>query len=80
MTTVTDVQIDIAPLSGTIGAEIRNIDRHHELHFETRGAVRQALPRPAPRQVRSVQRTEGVNGGEPVEMLPCCGDHLRNVR
>jgi taurine dioxygenase len=43
MTTVTDVQLDIAPLSGTIGAEIRSIDLHLTLDPETLGAVRQAL-------------------------------------
>jgi taurine dioxygenase len=43
MTTATSVQLDIAPLSGTIGAEIRCIDLHHPLDPETRGAVRQAL-------------------------------------
>jgi len=43
MTTATSVQLDIAPLSGTIGAEIRNIDLHQPLDPETLGAVRQAL-------------------------------------
>jgi hypothetical protein len=37
------VQLDIAPLSGTIGAEIRNIDLHNPSTAETLGAVRQAL-------------------------------------
>ena len=43
MTTTTSVQLDIAPLSGTIGAEIRNIDLHQPLDPETLAAVRQAL-------------------------------------
>jgi taurine dioxygenase len=43
MTTATSVQLDIAPLSGTIGAEIRNVDLHHALDADTLGAVRQAL-------------------------------------
>jgi taurine dioxygenase len=43
MTTTTSVQLDIAPLSGTIGAEIRSIDLHQPLDPETLGAVRQAL-------------------------------------
>ncbi len=43
MTTATSVQLDIAPLSGTIGAEIRDIDLHQPLDPETLGAVRQAL-------------------------------------
>jgi alpha-ketoglutarate-dependent taurine dioxygenase len=43
MTTATTTQLDIVPLSGTIGAEIRNIDLHHQLDPETLGAVRQAL-------------------------------------
>src|ERR1035438_8806993 len=43
MTTATSVQLDIAPLSGTIGAEIRNIDLHQALDPETLAAVRQAL-------------------------------------
>ena len=43
MSTATSVELDIAPLSGTIGAEIRNIDLHHQLDPETLGAVRQAL-------------------------------------
>ncbi len=43
MTTATSVQLDIAPLSGTIGAEIRDIDLHRRLDPETLGAVRQAL-------------------------------------
>src|SRR5580698_10762512 len=41
--TSTSVQLDIAPLSGTIGAEIRNVDLHRPLDPETLGAVRQAL-------------------------------------
>jgi taurine dioxygenase len=43
MTTATSVKLDIAPLSGTIGAEIRTIDLHQPLDPETLGAVRQAL-------------------------------------
>ena len=43
MTTATAVELDIAPLSGTIGAEIRNIDLHRTLDPETLAAVRQAL-------------------------------------
>src|ERR1700734_2233994 len=43
MTTATTVQLDVAPLSGTIGAEIRNVDLHHPLDRETLAAVRQAL-------------------------------------
>ena len=43
MTTTTSVQLDIAPLSGTIGAEIREIDLHNPLDPETLAAVRQAL-------------------------------------
>jgi alpha-ketoglutarate-dependent taurine dioxygenase len=42
-TTATPVQLDIAPLSGTIGAEIRNVDLHHNLAPETVAAIRQAL-------------------------------------
>jgi len=43
MSTATSLQLDIAPLSGTIGAEIRNIDLHGPLDPEALGAVRQAL-------------------------------------
>lgn len=43
MSTATSVQLDIAPLSGTIGAEIRAIDLHQTLDPQTLGAVRQAL-------------------------------------
>ena len=43
MTTTTSVQLDIAPLSGTIGAEIRGIDLHQTLEPDTLAAVRQAL-------------------------------------
>jgi len=43
MTTATSVQLDIAPLSGTIGAEIRNVDLHRPLDPDTQGAIRQAL-------------------------------------
>ncbi len=43
MTTTTPLQLDIAPLSGTIGAEIRNLDLHRTLEPETVAAVRQAL-------------------------------------
>ena len=37
------LQLDIAPLSGTIGAEIRGIDLHQPLDPDTLAAVRQAL-------------------------------------
>src|ERR1700744_4706397 len=43
MTTATEVALEIDPLSGTIGAEIRDIDLHRTLDPETLGAVRQAL-------------------------------------
>ncbi len=43
MTTTTPLRLDIAPLSGTIGAEIRNLDLHSTLGPETVAAVRQAL-------------------------------------
>src|ERR1700728_4765774 len=43
MSTTTSVQLDIAPLSGTIGAELRNIDLHQPLEPETLREVRQAL-------------------------------------
>jgi alpha-ketoglutarate-dependent taurine dioxygenase len=43
MTTATSVQLDIAPLSGTIGAEIRALDLHQPLDPETLAAVRRAL-------------------------------------
>ncbi len=43
MTTTTPLQLDIAPLSGTIGAEIRGLDLHQTLDPETVAAVRQAL-------------------------------------
>ena len=43
MTTTTPLQLDIAPLSGTIGAEIRGLDLHWTLEPETVAAVRQAL-------------------------------------
>ncbi|HEX4218798.1 MAG TPA: TauD/TfdA family dioxygenase [Acidimicrobiales bacterium] len=42
-TTETAVQLDIAPLSGTIGAEIRNVDLHQELSPEVVAGIRQAL-------------------------------------
>ena len=41
--TRTGVQLDIAPLSGTIGAEISNLDLHRPLGPETIAAIRQAL-------------------------------------
>jgi taurine dioxygenase len=37
------LQLDIAPLSGTIGAEIFHVDLHQPLDPETVGAIRQAL-------------------------------------
>jgi len=43
MTTTTPLQLDIAPLSGSIGAEIRGLDLHQTLDTETVAAVRQAL-------------------------------------
>ncbi len=43
MTTAITVQLDIAPLSGTIGAEIRGLDLHGDLDPETVAAIRQAL-------------------------------------
>jgi alpha-ketoglutarate-dependent taurine dioxygenase len=43
MTTATSVQLDITPLSGTIGAEIRRIDLHQTLDPDTLATVRQAL-------------------------------------
>jgi taurine dioxygenase len=45
MTTVTTtaLALDLAPLSGTIGAEIRGLDLHQPLSDETVAAVRQAL-------------------------------------
>ena len=45
MTTVTTtaLDLDLAPLSGTIGAEIRGLDLHEPLSDETVAAVRQAL-------------------------------------
>jgi taurine dioxygenase len=45
MTTTTEapVQLHISPLSGSIGAEIRNVDLHQELAPETVAAIRQAL-------------------------------------
>ncbi len=42
-TTTRPVQLEIAPLSGTIGAEIRNVDLHQPLDSETVAAIRQAL-------------------------------------
>jgi alpha-ketoglutarate-dependent taurine dioxygenase len=45
MTTITTapVTLDIAPLSGTIGAEIRNVDLHEPLDSATVASIRQAL-------------------------------------
>jgi taurine dioxygenase len=43
MTTATSVQLDLSPLSGTIGAEIRGIDLRQRLDPDTLAAVRQAL-------------------------------------
>ena len=43
MATATTVQLDIAPLSGTIGAEIRGLDLHGPLDPQTVAAIRQAL-------------------------------------
>lgn len=45
MTTTTDrpLQLAIAPLSGTIGAEIRGVDLHAPLSDETVAAIRQTL-------------------------------------
>ena len=42
-TTTTPVTLDVAPLSGTIGAVIDGLDLHGELDGETVAAVRQAL-------------------------------------
>ena len=44
MPAATSLELDVAALSGTIGAEIRNIDLHGPLDPETLSAVRQALP------------------------------------
>src|SRR5271156_622702 len=43
MTTAPSVKLDIAPLSGTIGAEIRSLDLHTPLDPDTLAAVRRAL-------------------------------------
>ena len=43
MSTATSVHLDIAPLSGTIGAEIRAVDLHQPLDPETVTSLRQAL-------------------------------------
>jgi alpha-ketoglutarate-dependent taurine dioxygenase len=42
-TTAPSLALDIAPLSGTIGAEIRGIDLHQPLSSDTVVAIRQAL-------------------------------------
>jgi alpha-ketoglutarate-dependent taurine dioxygenase len=42
-TTSAPVTLDIAPLSGTIGAKIRNVDLHQPLDSSTVAAIRQAL-------------------------------------
>jgi alpha-ketoglutarate-dependent taurine dioxygenase len=42
-TTQTRISLDIQPLSGTIGAEVRGIDLHQSLEAETVAAIRQAL-------------------------------------
>jgi alpha-ketoglutarate-dependent taurine dioxygenase len=42
-TATTPVQIGVTPMSGSIGAEIHNIDLHRDLTPETVAAVRQAL-------------------------------------
>jgi alpha-ketoglutarate-dependent taurine dioxygenase len=42
-TTATTVELDVAPLSGTIGAEIRGLDLHRPLDPDTLSTVRQAL-------------------------------------
>jgi taurine dioxygenase len=42
-TTALPATLDIAPLSGTIGAVIREVDLHEELSAETVAAIRQAL-------------------------------------
>jgi taurine dioxygenase len=42
-TTTTPLALDIAPLSGTIGAEIRGVDLHQPLNDDTVGSIRQAL-------------------------------------
>lgn len=40
--TTTAIELDIRPLSGTIGAEIRGLDLHHPLDADTVAAVRRA--------------------------------------
>ncbi len=42
-TTAAPVQLRISPLSGSIGAEIRNVDLHQDLAPDTVAAIRQAL-------------------------------------
>src|ERR1700679_1076295 len=42
-TTKSQVALDISPLSGTIGAEIRGVDLHQPLNPDTVTALRQAL-------------------------------------
>ena len=42
-TTAATVKLEIAPLSGTIGAEIRNVDLHQPLDAKAVAAIRQAL-------------------------------------
>jgi len=42
-TTSTPVRLDITPLSGTIGAELRDVDLHEPLGDQTVAAIRQAL-------------------------------------
>jgi len=41
--TPTQISLDITPLSGTIGAEIRGVDLHQRLNAETVSAIRSAL-------------------------------------
>jgi Taurine catabolism dioxygenase TauD, TfdA family len=41
--TTTPIKLDIAPLSGTIGAELRGVDLHQPLSEGTVAAIRQAL-------------------------------------
>ena len=83
MTTTTSLELDIEPLSGTIGAEIRNIDLHQPLDEETLGAVRQALldykviffpgQHLSPAEHKDFATRSGRSGAHPV--IPGIADH-----
>ena len=85
MTTATSVQLDIAPLSGTIGAEIRNLDLHRPARPRDAGRGPPGPPRlqgdllpgpaPVPRRSTRTSRPPSARSPSPTPSIPGLEDH-----